>query len=205
MQFLKQRIKTKKLFKKFVFLKLFLRIGYTKILTFFKKYGTINTLLFYINDWHMMTKRLKIFAFIMLGMFCAETSSAKVCNLGDASPECDPNIVAGTSIGTCSTGYSTCANPRAGATYCLATTESGAQEVKYTNENCCSYLQTPAGGGYQACDPNQNLVGYGKSCLGAQDNVRYWEFCGCSYGFTDGSVIGMKENARLSMKSVVEQ
>ena len=82
----------------------------------------------------MMTKCLKIFAFVVLGVFYAGTSSAKVCNLGDTTPECDPNVVAGSSIGTCSTGYSTCVDPRAGATYCLAVSDTGAEEVRYTNE-----------------------------------------------------------------------
>jgi hypothetical protein len=128
-----------------------------------------------------MTKGLKIIAFAMLGMLCASTSSAKVCNLGD--PDCDPNYVAGTPVGECMAGYNTCTNPRAGATYCLTKDESGnPQEIKYTNENCCSYLKEHEN--YKECDPNSNEMGYGKSCLGANDNKKYWEHCGCAYGYS---------------------
>ena len=155
----------------------------------------------------MMTKGLKIIAFAMLGMLCASTSSAKVCNLGDTSPDCDPNYVAGTSIGACGAGYSTCTNPRAGATYCLTTDSSGSPlEIKYTNENCCSYLSDPARGNaqYKECNPNINEVGYGKSCLGAADNKKYWEHCGCAYGFSQQNS-GMPDYEDINAKTISDE
>lgn len=39
--------------------------------------------------------------------------------------------------------------------------------------------------GYQECSIDDALVGYGKSCKGAADNITYWQYCGCSYGFVE--------------------
>ena len=123
-----------------------------------------------------MTKKLILITVAALGLLYSEASLAKVCRLGDLS--CDTNGFYGVGEGECDTSYKTCANPRAGATFCYAE-----DEAKYKDNDCCSTLV--ANEGYQECSIDDALVGYGKSCKGAADNITYWQYCGCSYGFVE--------------------
>ena len=123
-----------------------------------------------------MTKKLILITVAALGLLYSEASLAKVCRLGDLS--CDTNGFYGVGEGECDSSYKTCANPRAGATFCYA-----GDEAKYKDNDCCSTLV--ANEGYQECSIDDALVGYGKSCKGAADNITYWQYCGCSYGFVE--------------------
>ena len=123
-----------------------------------------------------MTKKLILITVVALGLLYSEASLAKVCRLGDLS--CDTNGFYGVGEGECDSSYKTCANPRAGATFCYA-----GDEAKYKDNDCCSTLV--ANEGYQECSIDDALVGYGKSCKGAADNITYWQYCGCSYGFVE--------------------
>ena len=132
-----------------------------------------------------MTKRLVLIAFTAVSLMCAGVVEAKVCRLGDGN--CDKNYNE-LQANACDTNiYKKCDNPRAGAPYCMNSTDSGLSDALYTEENCCSALIEK---GYQNClgiENQENMVGYGKSCLGSNDNIRYWEFCGCAYGFVDAA------------------
>ena len=123
-----------------------------------------------------MSKRFVIIAVTLLSLLSSGTSMAKVCRLGDTS--CDTNGYYGIDSGGCDASFKTCDNPRLGATYCF---EEG--ETKYKDNDCCSWLV--ANEGYQNCSIDEALVGYGKSCKGAADNITYWQYCGCSYGFVE--------------------
>ena len=101
-----------------------------------------------------MTKKLILITVAALGLLYSEASLAKVCRLGDLS--CDTNGFYGVGEGECDSSYKTCANPRAGATFCYA-----GDEAKYKDNDCCSTLV--ANEGYQECSIDDALVGYGKS------------------------------------------
>ena len=121
-----------------------------------------------------MTKKLILVAITALGLICSEVSEARVCLTGD--PSCDPTAGDYSNNGDCDDSYKVCENPRAGSSYCL---KNG--QALYKDENCCSALV--AGGTYKECRAEDHEVGYGKSCYGGADNIEYWEFCGCAYGF----------------------
>ena len=123
-----------------------------------------------------MSRKLILFTVAILSMLYSEVAMAKVCRLGDTS--CDTNGFYGVGEGDCDPSYKTCSNPRVGASFCFAE-----GEAKYRDDDCCSTLV--ANEGYQNCSIDEGLVGYGKSCKGAADNITYWEFCGCSYGFVE--------------------
>ncbi|MBP3688202.1 MAG: hypothetical protein J6J35_07580 [Alphaproteobacteria bacterium] len=123
-----------------------------------------------------MTKKLILVAIAVLGFVCSEVSEAKVCRTGD--PSCDPTAGNYADSGTCDSSYKRCANPQAGAPYCIS-----GDTALYKDENCCSFLVEQKG--YQECDAAEHEVGYGGSCLGGSDNIKYWEFCGCAYGFAE--------------------
>ena len=129
-----------------------------------------------------MTKKLILITVAALTLLYSEASLAKVCRLGDTS--CDTNGFYGSIGGECDASYKTCDNPRIGASYCYAEVSGSDKGVaKYKDEDCCSTLV--ANNGYQECSIDDALVGYGKSCKGAADNITYWEFCGCAYGFVE--------------------
>ena len=69
-----------------------------------------------------MTKKLMLITVAALGLLYSEASLAKVCRLGDLS--CDTNGFYGVGEGECDSSYKTCANPRAGATFCYAGDEA---------------------------------------------------------------------------------
>ena len=127
-----------------------------------------------------MSKKLILITVAVLGILYSEGAMAKVCRLGDTS--CDTNGFYGVGEGDCDSSYKTCSNPRVGASFCFAE-----GEAKYRDDDCCATLV--ANEGYQNCSIDDALVGYGKSCRGAADNITYWQYCGCSYGFVevDGS------------------
>ncbi len=122
-----------------------------------------------------MGKRLVLIAVAALSVVCSGIAEAKVCWLGDTSSDCT-SVYTGLNVGHCSEDYKTCVNPRAGANYCI---KDG--QALYKEEDCCS-------NGYQECTGNKS-TGYGESCLGV-DNVRYWQSCGCVYGFIDRTETG---------------
>ena len=129
-----------------------------------------------------MTKKLILITVAALTLLYSEASLAKVCRLGDTS--CDTNGFYGSIGGECDASYKTCDNPRIGASYCYAEVSGSDKGVaKYKDEDCCSTLV--ANNGYQECSIDDALVGYGKSCKGAANNITYWEFCGCAYGFVE--------------------
>jgi len=127
-----------------------------------------------------MTKRLVYIAVATFGLLFCGVAEAKVCRLGDAG--CDTNGFYGPGEGSCSQEYETCEEPRAGATYCTSSTSGTDVVALYKPENCCSYLKETKG--YKECPAADNMVGYGGSCLSIK-NVRYWQYCGCAYGFAD--------------------
>ena len=132
----------------------------------------------------MMSKRLVLIAVAALGVMCSEIADARVCWLGDTSEECSSQNY-GPGTGDCSSDYKACVNPRAGATYCV---QEGV--ALYKEEDCCTTLKDEKG--YQNCNEegSEKPSGYGESCLGAKDNIRYYEFCGCPYGFIEADEDG---------------
>ena len=129
-----------------------------------------------------MAKRLILIAITMLGLAWCNVAESKVCRLGD--PGCEANAFFGNGDNVCDSSYKPCDDPRAGATYCYGKPSTGgsAQQL-YRDEDCCSSLVGAYG--YQECPIDEGLAGYGRSCLGAASNVRYWQNCGCSYGFVE--------------------
>ncbi len=125
-----------------------------------------------------MTKRLICATFIAMGLLLPSASFAKVCQLGDRN--CDTSGFFASGDGKCGDNYSECEIPRVGAPYCARQESDGTYTNLYTNENCCKYLADNAG--YKICNADDNEIGFGKSCLGT-NNIRYWQSCGCSYGF----------------------
>ena len=123
-----------------------------------------------------MSKKLILITVTLLSILYSGSAMAKVCRLGDTS--CDTNGFYGVGEGDCDSSYKTCSNPRVGASFCYVD-----GEAKYQDDDCCATLV--ANEGYQNCSIDDALVGYGKSCKGAADNITYWQYCGCSYGFIE--------------------
>jgi len=128
-----------------------------------------------------MTRKLIFVVAAALGIVWSGVSEAKVCRLGDEG--CETSEFFGTGDGQCDASYKPCDNPRAGATYCYGVYNgSDTPKALYRDEDCCSAL---VDNGYQECSINEGKAGYGLSCLGAKDNITYWQYCGCSYGFVE--------------------
>ena len=135
-----------------------------------------------------MSKKLILITVAALSILYSAGAMAKVCRLGDTS--CDTNGFYGVGEGDCDSSYKTCSNPRVGASFCFAE-----GEAKYRDDDCCATLV--ANEGYQNCSIDDALVGYGKSCQGAADNITYWQYCGCSYGFIEVDSANAAEEKEL--------
>ena len=139
-----------------------------------------------------MTKRLILIAITVVGLLSSEVADAKVCQLGE--PDCDTTAQASSKDGVCSPEYHTCSDPRAGSAYC----QPSGGEALYKSENCCSDLISETSSSpYKECPADENQIGYGKSCLGANTHKVYWQYCGCAYGFVDTDPDGSTVNSTV--------